>query len=138
MFLTADGVYRATGGYGIVHTDLLRRSSWLFGLGALFAAMSLAAMPPQAGFVSEWYMFETVFQGFRLDTLASRLVMALAGAGLALTVAVAFATYVKVFGVGLLGRSARRFPAGSRLNRHRRRPAWTGRARACRRHADLA
>ncbi len=110
LFLTADGVYRATGGYGILQTGLLRHSSWLFGLGALFAAMSLAAMPPQAGFVSEWYMFETVFQGFRLDTLGSRLVMALGGAGLALTVAIAFATYVKVFGVGLLGRSARDFP----------------------------
>ncbi len=95
LFLTADGVYGATGRYQIVHTELLRHSSWLFGLGALFAAMSLAAMPPQAGFVSEWYMFETVFQGFRLDTLPSRLVMALAGAGLALTVAVAFATYVR-------------------------------------------
>ena len=110
LFLAADGVYRSTGRYAILHTDLLRRSSWVFGLGALFAAMSLAAMPPQAGFVSEWFMFETVFQGFRLDTLASRLVLALTGAGLALTVAVAFATYVKVFGVGLLGRSARDFP----------------------------
>jgi hydrogenase-4 component B len=110
LFLTADGVYRATGHYDIFHTDLLRRSSWAFGLGALFAAMSLAAMPPQAGFVSEWYMFETVFQGFRLDTLVSRLALALAGAGLALTVAVAFATYVKVFGVGLLGRSSRNYP----------------------------
>jgi hydrogenase-4 component B len=110
LFLTADAVYGATGSYGIVHTDLLRRSSWLFGLGALFAAMSLAAMPPQAGFVSEWYMFQTVFQGFRLDTLATRLVMALAGAGLALTVAVAFATYVKAFGIGLLGRSPHKFP----------------------------
>jgi hydrogenase-4 component B len=110
LFLTADGVYRATGGYAILQTNLLRRSSWLLGLGALFAAMSLAAMPPQAGFVSEWYMFETFFQGFRLDTLTSRLVMALAGAGLALTVAIAFATYVKVFGIGLLGRSSRIFP----------------------------
>jgi NADH:ubiquinone oxidoreductase subunit 5 (subunit L)/multisubunit Na+/H+ antiporter MnhA subunit len=114
LFLAADGVYRSTGRYSILHTDLLRRSSWLFGLGALFAAMSLAAMPPQAGFVSEWYMFETVFQGFRLDTLSSRLVMALAGAGLALTVAIAFATYVKVFGIGLLGRTARQFaPIGT-------------------------
>jgi len=110
LFLAADGVYRATGRYDVLQTDLLRRSSWVFGLGALFAAMSLAAMPPQAGFVSEWYMFETVFQGFRLDTLVSRLALALAGAGLALTVAVAFATYVKVFGVGLLGRSARNYP----------------------------
>ncbi len=116
LFLVADGVYAATGRYNIVHTDLLRRSSWLFGIGALFAAMSLSAMPPQAGFVSEWYMFETVFQGFRLDTLASRLVMALAGAGLALTVAVAFATYVKAFGIGLLGRSVEKIPpVGSAL-----------------------
>jgi len=70
-------------------------------------------MPPPAGLVSEWYMFETVFQGFRLDTLASRLVLALAGAGLALTVAIAFATYVKVFGLGLLGRSVRTPPPSS-------------------------
>jgi NADH:ubiquinone oxidoreductase subunit 5 (subunit L)/multisubunit Na+/H+ antiporter MnhA subunit len=107
LFLTADGVYRATGGYNIFHSDLLRQSSWIFGLGALFAAMSLSAMPPQAGFVSEWYVFQTVFQGFHLSTLAGRMSLALAGAGLALTVAVSFATFVKVFGIGLLGRSSR-------------------------------
>jgi hydrogenase-4 component B len=107
LFLTSDCVYRATGGYAIFHSDLLRRSSWVFGLGALFAAMSLAAMPPQAGFVSEWYVFQTVFQGFHLDSLGGRLALALAGAGLALTIAVAFATFVKVFGLGLLGRSVR-------------------------------
>jgi hydrogenase-4 component B len=107
LFLTSDCVYRATGGYAIFHSDLLRRNSWVFGLGALFAAMSLAAMPPQAGFVSEWYVFQTVFQGFHLDSLGGRLALALAGAGLALTIAVSFATFVKVFGLGLLGRSAR-------------------------------
>jgi hydrogenase-4 component B len=106
LFLSADAVYRSTGRYAIFHTGLLRRSSVLFGLGALFGAMSLAAMPPQAGFVSEWYVFQTVFQGFHLGSLAGRLVMALAGAGLALTAAVAFATFVKVFGIGLLGRCA--------------------------------
>ena len=49
LFLAADGVYRATGGYGISHTDLLRRSSWLFGLGALFAAMSLCRHAAASG-----------------------------------------------------------------------------------------
>jgi formate hydrogenlyase subunit 3/multisubunit Na+/H+ antiporter MnhD subunit len=103
LFLTADGVFRATGGYLIRHSLLARRTSWIFGVGALFAAMSLAAMPPQSGFVSEWYDFQTVFQGFHLPDLAGRLVLALAGAGLALVAAVAFATFVKVFGIGLLG-----------------------------------
>jgi NADH:ubiquinone oxidoreductase subunit 5 (subunit L)/multisubunit Na+/H+ antiporter MnhA subunit len=104
MFLTADGVYRQTGSYALVQSGLLQRSPWPFGLGALLAAMSLSAMPPQAGFVSEWYLFQTFFQGFHLASLASRLVAALAGAGLALTVAIAFATFVKAFGIGLLGR----------------------------------
>lgn len=104
MFLTADGVYRATGDYRLVQRGLLARSPWSFGIGALFAAMSLAAMPPQAGFVSEWYLFQTFFQGFHLASLASRLTTALAGAGLALTAAIAFATFLKAFGIGLLGR----------------------------------
>jgi NADH:ubiquinone oxidoreductase subunit 5 (subunit L)/multisubunit Na+/H+ antiporter MnhA subunit len=107
MFLAADGVYRAAGDYRLVQRGILGRSAWLFGLGALFGAMSLAAMPPQAGFVSEWYLFQTFFQGFHLNSLGSRLTAALAGAGLALTAAVAFATFLKVFGIGLLGRSDR-------------------------------
>jgi hydrogenase-4 component B len=117
LFLASDGVYRATGTYAIAQTELLRRSSWIFGIGALFAAMSLAAMPPQAGFVSEWYVFQTVFQGFRLEALSGRLILALAGAGLALTAAVALATSVKLFGVGLLGRSSSRkiVPPGNAL-----------------------
>ncbi|MGH6990039.1 MAG: proton-conducting transporter membrane subunit [Stellaceae bacterium] len=106
MFLTADGVYRAVGNYRLKQRGILRGSSWFFGLGALFAVMSLAAMPPQAGFVSEWYLFQTLFQGFHLASLGSRLTAALAGAGLALTAAIAFATFIKVFGIGLLGRGA--------------------------------
>jgi formate hydrogenlyase subunit 3/multisubunit Na+/H+ antiporter MnhD subunit len=111
LFLAADGVFRTTGCYSIVQRGILRRSAWIFGLGALFAAMSLAAMPPQAGFVSEWYLFQTFFQGFHLVNLASRLTAALAGAGLALTAAIAFATSIKVFGIGLLGRARPQTPA---------------------------
>ena len=103
LFLAADGAARASGTYAIRHASLTRRASWIFGVGALFCAMSLAAMPPQAGFVSEWFVFQTVFQGFHLTGLAPRLALALAGAGLALTAAVAFATFIKLFGLGVLG-----------------------------------
>ncbi|MGB8277473.1 MAG: proton-conducting transporter membrane subunit [Methylovirgula sp.] len=104
LFLAADGCYRV-GNYMLVQRGILAKSPWIFGLGALFAAMSLAAMPPQAGFVSEWYLFQTFFQGFHLGSLGSRLTAAIAGAGLALTAAIALATFVKVFGIGLLGRA---------------------------------
>ena len=103
LFLTADGVFAATQSYAVRHSLLVKRAGWAFGVGAFFCAMSLAAMPPQAGFVSEWFMFQTVFQGFHLPGLAGRLVLALTGAGLALTAAVAFATFIKVYGLGLLG-----------------------------------
>ncbi len=105
LFLSADGVYRARGDYRLAQRGILAASPWVFGLGALFAAMSLAAMPPQAGFVSEWYLLQTFFQGFHLGSLGSRITTALGGAGLALTAAIAFATFVKVFGIGLLGRA---------------------------------
>jgi len=64
-------------------------------------------MPPQAGFVSEWYLFQTVFQGFHLSGLGERLLLVITGAGFALTVAIALATFVKVLGIGLLGRGAK-------------------------------
>lgn len=103
LFLTADGVYAANGGYFIHQSGILRNSSALLGVGALFATMSLAAMPPQSGFVSEWYVFQTLFQGLQVRVVAARLAVTLAAAGLALVVAVALGTFAKLFGVGLLG-----------------------------------
>jgi formate hydrogenlyase subunit 3/multisubunit Na+/H+ antiporter MnhD subunit len=103
MFLCADGVFATGGSYRLVQRGWLRTTSFIFGVGALFAAMSLAAMPPQIGFVTEWFTFQTLFQGFHLATIGGRVTLALAGAGLALTAAVAFATFVKAFGIGLLG-----------------------------------
>ena len=103
LFLAADGLRRTTGAYHIAYSGAGRH--WFFGVGALLAAMSLAAMPPTAGFVSEWFVFQTVFQGFPAD-LSRRPADARAHRrGLALTAAVAFATFVKVVGLGVLSRN---------------------------------
>ena len=109
LFLTADGIRNPTGTYAITASGAGRYP--VFGVGSLLAAMSLAAMPPTAGFVSEWFVFQSVFQGFRLPNLSGRLVLALTGAGLALTVAVAFATFVKLVGISVLGRDTTRSAA---------------------------
>ncbi len=114
LLLGADGLHRITGGYRLTPQGLLHRAPWPFAVGALFAAMSLAAMPPQAGFVSEWYVFQTMFQGFHLDGLAGPLALAVGGAGLALTAAIALATFIKAFGIGLLGGEG---PPGPRIPR---------------------
>ncbi|OZI30556.1 hypothetical protein CAL29_21310 [Bordetella genomosp. 10] len=106
LLLCADAVHRASGRYAIAQDGWLRRAPWGFRIGALLCTMSLAAIPPQIGFASEWFVFQTLFQGFHLGSLPGRLVLALAGAGIALTAAVAFATFVKLFGLGLLGAPA--------------------------------
>jgi formate hydrogenlyase subunit 3/multisubunit Na+/H+ antiporter MnhD subunit len=103
LFLAADGIHASSGTYDMVQRGWIKRAGFLFGLGAVFAGMSLASVPPQAGFVSEWYVFQTVFQGFHLSAFTGRLVLVLAGAGLALAAAVSLATFVKLVGLGLLG-----------------------------------
>lgn len=103
LFLCADGVFRAGASYRIEQRGWLRASGVALTVGALFAAMSLSALPPQIGFATEWYMFQTLFQGFHLSNLAGRLIVSLAGAGLAIAAAISLATFVKLFGIGLLG-----------------------------------
>jgi hydrogenase-4 component B len=126
LFLCADGVHEASGGYRLAQRGWLKPAGLAFGIGALFTAMSLAAMPPQIGFATEWLVFQTLFQGFHLSALSGRLVLALAGAGTALTAAVAFATFVKVLGIGLLGSPAEdpSLEAGARPPAPGRRYGW--------------
>lgn len=107
LFLAADGVFCATRSYAIKQNGVLKKLGGYFGIGALFATMSLAAMPPQAGFVSEWYVFQTIFHGFHLTNLVDRYALIGAGVALALTAAISLASFVKLFGVGLLGANSR-------------------------------
>ena len=104
-FLGADRVARAArtrelaplGGLG----RLLPRTAAGFGL----ATLTLAAVPPFAGFVSEWLTFEALLQGFRLHSTVARLLMALAAALLALTAGLALLAFAKLFGSVFLGRA---------------------------------
>ena len=42
------------------------------------SSLTLAAIPPLGGFVSEWFTFQALLQGFRMPTLLSQLLCALA------------------------------------------------------------
>ena len=69
------------------------------------AVLTLAAMPPFGGFVSEWFTFEALLQGFRLDGTLERLAMALGAAILALTAGIGLLAFAKLFGGIFLGRA---------------------------------
>lgn len=79
----------------------LPRTAIAFGL----AVLSLAAMPPFGGFVSEWFTFEALLQSFRLDSTVARLIMALAAAILALTAGIGLLAFAKLCGGIFLGRA---------------------------------
>ncbi|MGD0198400.1 MAG: proton-conducting transporter membrane subunit [Solirubrobacteraceae bacterium] len=82
------------------------------------ASLTLAAIPPLGGFVSEWFTFEALLQGFRMPTLLARLLCALAAAALALSAGLGLLAFAKYFGFVFLGaaRSAReRLLAPSRV-----------------------
>jgi hydrogenase-4 component B len=99
---------------------LLRRMPWT-GLLFLIGCISIAALPPFNGFVSEWLTFQAALQAWQFDSGVLRSVVPVVAAVLALTGALAAACFVKVYGVAFLGRArsrhvrrARAVPLGMR------------------------
>jgi len=86
---------------------LLRRMPWT-GLFFLIGCLSISSLPPFNGFVSEWLIFQTALQAWELEGGVLRSLLPVATAVLALTGALVAATFVKVFGVGFLGRARSR------------------------------
>ncbi|GAA2489276.1 proton-conducting transporter membrane subunit [Actinocorallia cavernae] len=81
---------------------MARRLPWA-GTGLAIGAITLAGLPPTAGFVSEWFLLESLLQQFRLPHLPYALALAGAGALIALTAGFASVTFVRVVGMTVLG-----------------------------------
>jgi formate hydrogenlyase subunit 3/multisubunit Na+/H+ antiporter MnhD subunit len=79
-----------------------RRAPWS-GAGLAVGSLTLAGLPPTAGFVSEWFLLESLMQQFRVASLGGRLTLALAGAAVALTAGFAGVTFVRLVGLVVLG-----------------------------------
>jgi len=86
-----------------------RRTPWS-GFGLAIGSVTLAGLPPTAGFVSEWFLLESLMQQFRVPGLGYRLVLALAGAAVALTAGFAGVTFVRLVGLIVLGRGTDQRP----------------------------
>ena len=71
----------------------------------LAGSLSIAALPPFNGFVSEWLTLQTMLQCTLLSPRGVKIVFALCGAGLALTAALAVTCFVKAFGMNFLGKA---------------------------------
>ena len=80
---------------------LLRHMPWT-GAFFLIGAVSIAALPPTNGFVSEWLVFQSLFLSFHIPSIFLKLMLPLAAAMLALTGVLALACFAKAFGISFL------------------------------------
>ena len=113
LLYTASAQIEAAAGTGDL--DELRGTAGLVpwsGTGLAIGSLTLAGLPPTAGFVSEWFLLEALMQQFRVPGLGDRLVLAVAGAAVALTVGFAGVTFVRLIGLIVLGKPSRRGVAG--------------------------
>jgi formate hydrogenlyase subunit 3/multisubunit Na+/H+ antiporter MnhD subunit len=74
----------------------------------LVGCISISALPPFNGFVSEWLTFQAALQAPALDSGVLRMVIPATAAMLALTGALAAACFVKVYGTAFLGQARSR------------------------------
>ena len=89
----------------------------------LVGVLSIAALPPFNGFVSEWLTLQTMLRSAVLSSTVIKIIFAVCGALLALTAGLAVTCFVKVFATGFLGMSrsraaaeAREAPVGTRTS----------------------
>ena len=103
LFTAAAGMESAAGTDDLDDLrGVARRAPWR-GTGLAIGGLTLAGLPPTAGFVAEWFLLEALMQQFRVPGLGFRLVLAVAGAAVALTAGFAGVTFVRLIGLVVLG-----------------------------------
>jgi len=69
----------------------------------LIAAISISALPPSNGFLSEWMIFQSMLSSSHIDVMALKLAIPFAIFALAMTGGLAIACFVKAYGITFLG-----------------------------------
>lgn len=103
LFLCAGSVMHAAKTKNMEKMGGLIKSMPFTALFFLIGSVSVCALPPFNGFVSEWLTYQALLIGFNTASITSKVIAPLGGAALALTGALAAACFVKAFGISFLG-----------------------------------
>ncbi|HUH67436.1 MAG TPA: proton-conducting transporter membrane subunit [Mycobacterium sp.] len=113
LFLQAGVIEHATGTRdmdrlgGLIHR--LPRTAVISMIGTL----GIATLPPLNGFVSEWLIFQGLFQGFRIPSHVVGILIVVAAACLGLTGGLAVCAFVRAYGIPFLGMPRTKDAAGA-------------------------
>jgi hydrogenase-4 component B len=103
LFLEAGVTEHATGTRDMDRLGGLARTMPRAGVIAFVGTLGIAALPPLNGFVSEWLIFEGLFQGFRTGSHLVAVLIMVAAATLGLTGGLAIYAFVRGYGIPYLG-----------------------------------
>jgi hydrogenase-4 component B len=103
LFLGAGSVMHGTHTKNMEDMGGLIKAMPYTGFFFLVGSVSICALPPFNGFVSEWLTFQSLLLGFESPSVTAKIISPLGGAALALTGALAAACFVKAFGISFLG-----------------------------------
>jgi formate hydrogenlyase subunit 3/multisubunit Na+/H+ antiporter MnhD subunit len=104
LFFGAGAVLSSTGERDMDQLGGLIHRMPITSVAVLIGCVSISALPPFNGFVSEWLMFQAVLQSPELPQWGLKIMVPAVGAMLALAAALAAACFVKLFGISFLGR----------------------------------
>jgi len=102
LFMGAGSLLHATHTRNMEeYGGLIRKMPWT-AVFFLIGAVSISALPPSNGFVSEWLTFQSLFLSFQIPDLLLKIILPIGAAMLALTGVLAMACFVKAFGISFL------------------------------------
>lgn len=108
LFLGAGALLQRTRERNLEHLGgIINRMPWTAAF-FLVGSLSISALPPFNGFVSEWLIFQTALQATALESGVLRAILPIAAAVLALTGALAAACFVRAYGIIFLGQARTR------------------------------
>jgi hydrogenase-4 component B len=103
LFLEAGVIEHAAGTRDMDQLGGLIRTLPRSAVISLVGTLGIAALPPLNGFVSEWLLFQGLFQGFRIPNDTVGILIVVVGAIVALTAGLALNAFARAFGIPFLG-----------------------------------
>jgi formate hydrogenlyase subunit 3/multisubunit Na+/H+ antiporter MnhD subunit len=104
LFFGAGAVLTATGERSLERLGGLIHRMPATTVAVLVACVAISALPPLNGFASEWLLFQAILLSPELPQWGLKLAVPAVGALLALSVALAAACFVRLYGIAFLGR----------------------------------
>lgn len=103
LFLGAGSIHYASHTKDIEELGGLMKKMPYTGIFFLIASLSISAIPPFNGFVSEWITYQSLFMNLGLGTSVLNILSMLSVAALAMAGAMAAACFIKLIGISFLG-----------------------------------